>query len=239
MTDAIRRLARTAGAVIACASLLAPAFANAAQAVDPAVVARNTAIIDKTAGAAGVFKVEANGDIRHAQSGLRCPAAFPAAAFLRAEIFSPAGKGTDVGCDYGRLGPNGRAASELTILTTKSDTATLDDAFALDQMGVVKRMPQAKLLGPALTVSGAGKSEDPTFGAFRSAEYGVRLDGGRYISDLIVAVRHGWVIEIRATYLAASDDDADKSAKQPEDSISPAFALLAAIGSIGAAAPVQ
>jgi len=195
----MKRLAAAAGLL---ASLLATSASGAAAPDVSEARIRNADIVAKTPGADGVFGVEDNGDIRHVQSGLRCPAAFPTVAFSHAEIFSPPGLGTDMGCDYAREDAQGHAVTKLTIFATKVGDASIDQVFASDRAGLEKASPGAKYKGPALTVGqgAAGKSAPSPFGEFRSAEYAEVRGGAHYLSDLIVAVRAGWALEIRATF---------------------------------------
>jgi hypothetical protein len=221
---------------------LALASSGIASAQEPpaaSVKARNAAIIANTPGAAGVFKVEETGEVVHLQSGLRCPASFPSVAFWRAEIFSPPSLGTDVGCDYGRNGPDGKAVSKLTIFATKAPNTTLDEAFAGYRDEVTKNTPSAVYKGPAVEVSSpaGGPPTASPFGEFRSAEFEMRLGEARYLSDLIVGVRSGWIVEVSATFrsdvsVAAGQDGVAQATDATEDLAQPALAFLKAIGSV-------
>ena len=165
--------------------------------------ARNQEIVASTPEADGVFVVQENGSIRHVQSGMVCGARYPSYEFWHTEVFSSgAGKGTDVGCDYGRSGKDGLPAAELTVFAVKqADGLTLDQAFAAYRAQVVAMYPDAVSSGPALEIKLAGTDQDTyePFEEFRSAEFTRTLDGQIWTEDLIVLIRKGWVLEVRKT----------------------------------------
>jgi len=229
-------LARIAGGLALAAVLHAVAAAGTGE---DALRARNADIVARTPNTAGIFEVAANGDILHLQSGLRCPGAFPAVAFWHAEVFGPPNDGSDVGCDYGRNDAAGHPVSKLTIFATRMTHATLDDAFETYRGEVARSYPAARYTGPAIVVGPAGgaKPDARPFGAFRSAEYDVPVGGVHYCSDLVVAVRAGWVLEVRATYRTDAPADAHEAVAAVSDAAGPALALLAAVGSVGVKAP--
>ncbi|HEX4303581.1 MAG TPA: hypothetical protein VHZ78_12370 [Rhizomicrobium sp.] len=184
-------------------ALVSPALA--ADAPDPAVTAKNREMIAGTPQAAGVFVVQDDGAIRHVQSGLICPARYPNVTFYDVQVYpSDAGLGTDVGCDYRRADDKGGAWSKLTIFVTKAapDT-TADSAFERYQKELMQATPDAAPLGPAFANDPNGKHPDSPLAKARSEEYRVTLNGAVYTSLLIVTVKAGWTIEIRATYIGS------------------------------------
>ncbi len=70
------------------------------------------------------------------------------------------------------------------------------------------------------------------FGDFRSAEYRLEIGGIHYLSDVVVGVRSGWIIEVRATF--ATDVSSLQSAEDAVgDAAMPGVAFMTAVGSVG------
>jgi hypothetical protein len=171
---------------------------NAAWVANAATIAHIREVVGNTKGADGVFVVLDNGDIRHVQSGLVCPAKFPNVDFWHAEVFDSSGQGTDVGCDYGRQGPAGHWVSKLTIYATRApDGLTLDQAFAQDRGEFMQVSPNAVSQGDAVKVQG---STSP-LPEIRSEEFVSMRGDGEYTDDVLVAMQSGWILEIRTTFL--------------------------------------
>jgi len=177
---------------------------NPAWIASPEAIARTRAIVANTKGTDGVFTVGDDGSIRHVQSRLLCPPKFPNVDFWHAEIFdSSLGPGSDIGCDYGRNGPDGYAISKLTIFATKvPDDLTLDQAFQHYRGQLLRVAPGAKSEGQALDVKNDGSSSFPDI---RSEEFAETRDGQDYTTQILVAVGKGWVFEIRTTFEGASN----------------------------------
>jgi len=169
---------------------------------DAKTIAHVQEIVNGTAGSDGVFTVRDNGEIAHVQSGLVCPPKFPNVDFWHAEIFdSPLGKGMDVGCDYGRNGPDGHPVSKLTIFATKAPAPiTLGQAFSQYRSAVMQVSPNAVSQGEALNIEEKSGGSKHLLPEVRSEEFCETRDGKVYTSDLVVAVSGGWMLEIRATF---------------------------------------
>jgi hypothetical protein len=218
-------------AFVALASLPARA------ADDPSVLkAENTAIVAATPEAAGVFTVQDDGTIRHVQSGLVCPAKYPNAAFYHVLVYRP--DGTDVGCDYRRADGKGGAWAKFTIFAVKAaDGLTTDQAFAGYQKELVQAYPDARPLGEA--VQGDPKDTNSPFAGMRSGEYLVTWNGQDYTTQLYVVVSHGWVIEVRTTFVGlpnavdAGREGADSAVLEMGDRIAGFKALADALGTLG------
>ncbi len=220
--------------------LLALALTAPAQAEDkpsPAEAAKlradNLAIAAADKDTDGVFRVQDDGTIKHAQSGIVCPAGYPNVSLYHLFVYD-GGKGLDVGCDYRRADDKGGANAKLTIFAVKEGGGmTLDSAFAQFRNEVVQTSADLRPQGPALTVRDEGGS---TFPPFRSEEFLIRLNDRDYTSDLIVAESRGWIVEIRATFTglpsvvagAAEADAADSVA----DRVMTSSALLQALGTL-------
>lgn len=179
---------------------------NPAWIADAATIAHIRSIVANTAGTDGVFVVGDDGSIRHVQSGLVCPPKFPNVDFWHSQIFSsPLGKGMDIGCDYGRAGPNGHAISKLTIFATKApDGLALDQAFAADRNDVVRTYPDAVSQGTAFKIEDKSGDHSNPFPEIRSEEFLITIGGQKYTSQVLVAVQNGWILEIRATFAGTS-----------------------------------
>jgi hypothetical protein len=230
------------GWVLLAAGVLAmPALGQVPAAAPPsadqvtATRTHNQEIVARVPEAADVFVVGDDGTIKHLQSGLVCPSSFPSAEFYHALVFPSAEKGGDVGCDYRRADERGGAYAKLSIFATKAGAdTTLDSAFAGYQREVAKTDANVRTLGPALK----SKSQMPT--DFRSEEYLVTMNQRDYTSDLIVAIKAGWVIEIRATYVGKPNEIEITKEGGPNaatvalgDRVAPFTAFFAAIGTVG------
>jgi hypothetical protein len=157
---------------------------------------RNQLIVAQVPGSEGVFSVQSDGSIRHAQSGLVCPAEYPNVQFYH--VFVYARDGSDVGCDYRRADDKGGAWSKLTIFATKAAPGTnLDQAFARYHNEVLQSSPGAKSQGPAIRDQSSAPSLLPEI---RSEEF-EPLNGATYTSQLFVAIVSGWIVEVRATFI--------------------------------------
>ncbi len=211
------------------AVVLLGAAASAAPPAKPGVRAKNVEIVAGDPDTAKVFKVQANGDILHLKSGLRCPGSFPHVDFWHADLFPAQALGDDVGCDYGRSGPDGTWVSKLTIFATRADSASLDVVFSSLKAEVAKEGPDAQYKGEAIK-AGPGPL---SLGEYRSAEFVGTLDDGRpYASDLIVAIRNGWILEIRATF-ATRTADGEAVASAADDVAGPSLAFLKVVNTVG------
>lgn len=211
----------------ACLVLTAAAFAAHAETPNPAPTVAQ--LMARTPEANGIFTAADDGTAHHIQSGLICPASFPNLNIWHLEIF--AADGTDVGCDYGRNGPDNQAMSKLTIYATKAQPGdTVDAAFGRYQAEIASNYPGATSKGPAITLGGGSFS--PEIQAMRSAKYDLTLNGHAAQSQLVVAMKAGWVIEIRATTVTEVGD-VDQAAKAVGDEALPFVALTQALDSVG------
>jgi hypothetical protein len=179
---------------------------NAAWTASSETIAHIRDLVAHAVGTDGVFIVNDDGSVRHIQSGLLCPPKFPNVDFWHAEVFSSSlGKGTDVGCDYGRGNPNGKAVAKLTIFATKApEGMTLDQAFAKYRNEVLTTYPNATSRGEAIQDT-TPPDQRQTHPGLRSEEFLVQIDGAPFTSQLIVEVKSGWMIEIRSSFLGKSD----------------------------------
>jgi hypothetical protein len=185
-----------------CALTVAgPAWSQTAAQTIPEI---NAEIVARTPGALSVFKAQADGQILHVQSGFRCPAATTSMNFWHAEVFAPAG--TDVGCDYGRADATGRAVAKLTLFLVKAGEKSLDQVFEGYKGEAMQAMPALTYKGPALAAQGASASP---YGEFRSAEFTGRYNGVPTDSQLLVAIRRGWILELRVTFRTEVTDKSD------------------------------
>jgi hypothetical protein len=190
-------------AMLAVALFAAPAWGQLppAQPETPELRAATKRVTEKlvaeTPGGSEVFSVLEDGSVKHLQSGMVCPAAFPNVGFSRLVIFPSSEKGADVACDYIRGNVNGGAYAKLTIYATKaSPDTTLDSAFAGYQREIAAAYKKFQVLGPALRAEDKSGKLPPS----RSEQYLVNFNQRDLTSDLIVAVNAGWVIEVRSTY---------------------------------------
>jgi hypothetical protein len=168
-----------------------------------ALKSHNQDIVAGTPEADGIFVVQDDGSIKHVQSGMVCGARYPSFEFWHVEVSSSgADKGSDVGCDYGRNGKDGRPVATLTVSAVRqADGLTLNQAFAGYRAQILAAYPDAVPSGPALEIKLADTDEDTygPFEEFRSEEFVRKLDGEDWTEDLIVLVRNGWVLEVRKT----------------------------------------
>jgi hypothetical protein len=183
--------------------LAGPASAQTARRTAPET---NAEIVARTPNALGVFKVQADGRILHLQSGFLCPAALPSMSFWHAEVF--ARTGADVGCDYGRADLAGHSIAKLTLFLVKGGDRPLDAVFEGYKAEAARAMPTLSYRGPALTVE-SGQPDASSYGDYRSAEFVGQLNGVDTDSQLLVAIRRGWILELRLTYRTQVGDIAD------------------------------
>jgi hypothetical protein len=113
----------------------------------------------KRPGTLGVFEAQADGTVRHLQSGFICPARLPNVNLWNLQVIpSPLGPGTDVGCDYGRVAggqSDQRRRSETHDLPRQSPGGmTLDDAFKRYQMEMFGANPSASSTGDVIRFQG-------------------------------------------------------------------------------------
>jgi len=220
------------GAAAIFIALLFGTVPLSAQAQD--IKARNAARLARTPATEGIFALEDNGDIRHLQSGMKCIAGYPNVEFFAVMIFPSAmGDGMDVGCDYARVDGQNRAVSKLTVFAVKAPAGmTLDQAFDQYNREVLTKAPTAKHVGPVMTMNSVKGSE--ALPEFRSAEYDVVGNGISYRTDLVVALKAGWIVEIRATFLTGAVATEQDAAARAGDIVAPGVALLTAIQHIAA-----
>jgi hypothetical protein len=185
-------------------SALAAAFVEPAIAADPVTPGNpnpSAEMLIRNPGTLGIFETQSDGSIRHIQSGFVCPAGFPTVNFWNLQVVpSPLGPGTDVGCDYGRVRggqiSNG-AESKLTIYIVKAQPRmTLDDAFARYQNEMHGANPTARSRGEVIHLQGP-TGELP---GVRSEGAEIVIGNRRYMTELVVSLIAGWIIEIRSTY---------------------------------------
>lgn len=180
----------------------------------------------------GVFEARDDGAARHIQSGMICPRKLGTLNVWRFQVYpSPAGPGTDVGCDYGIQGLDDLWVCKLTLFAIKAEAGeTADTAFRRYKDEVERAYPQAKYLGPAVTFKG----ETPAYVEHvRSAEYEIVADDIRYQSDLVVMLAGGWIFEIRGT--GRMDVVQEEAAAAVSCLVAPSFALTMTADSIGTA----
>ena len=184
--------------------LIAAQIALAAEPVVSGNPAPTADMLMKRPGTLGVFEPQADGSVRHVQSGFVCPAQLPNVNFWGLQVIpSPLGPGTDVGCDYGRVAggqiANG-AEAKFTIYLVKAQTGmTLDDAFRRYQMEMFGANPNARSTGDVLRFQG---STDGLPGV-RSEGAAIAIGNRPYKTELVVSLVRGWIIEIRSTYPTA------------------------------------
>ena len=213
------------GSAVLALGLLAPAAAMAD--INAPSVAE---ILARTPEANGLFAADDKGAARHLASGLVCPLVFPNVNLWHLEVFAP--DGSDVGCDYGRNGATGRATTKVTIFVTKAQPgATVDRVFTDYQTGIKMKYPDAQATGPAIRFQG-----DPPDGMkdIRSEEYSLVFDGHKAVSDLVVTIQAGWVIEIRSTTMTEVTD-ANAAGMAAGDMALPFLTLTQAVATVGKA----
>jgi len=178
--------------------------ALAAEPVIPGNPAPLVEMLMKRPGTLGVFEAQADGTVRHLQSGFICPARLPNVNLWNLQVIpSPLGPGTDVGCDYGRVAggqaTNG-AEAKLTIYLVKAQAGmTLDDAFKRYQMEMFGANPSASSTGDVIRFQGSTEG----LPGVRSEGATMAIGNRPYKTELIVSLIRGWIIEIRSTYPAA------------------------------------
>jgi hypothetical protein len=197
----------TLRAAFALIGAIIAAFALPALAAEPVVPGNPAPTADalvRRPGTLGIFEAQADGSIRHVQSGFACPSGLPNVNFWNLQVIpSPLGLGTDVGCDYGRVRggqvSNG-AESKLTIYIVKAQAGmTLDDAFRRYQMEMFGANPGARSSGEVIHLQG---SSDGLPGV-RSEGAAIAIGNRPYMTELVVSLVNGWIIEIRSTYPTA------------------------------------
>jgi hypothetical protein len=222
-------------AMIASAMICAtsPAFSDPSPEALAAAKEHNQSILAKSPDAEGVFIVQDDGTIKHLQSSLVCPNYFPNVELWHLEVFkSDAGKGMDVGCDYGRNEADGKWMSKLTIFAAHApEGTTLDAAFQNYRNQVVQVTPSAVSQGEALR-SGNKPADDP-LPSYRSEEFVSQHDGTAETDQLYVFVADNWMYEIRVTFLGLPNridlkkgDTAETAQKMAGDRVMGAVSLL-------------
>lgn len=161
----------------------------------------------------GVFTAGAEA-ILHVQSGLHCPAYVGNAYLSHAFVFdSPAGRGFDVGCDYGRRSAPGsdEAIAKHTVYAVKRTAGeTIDAVFARYQKEMHGSVPSDASSGRASLIM----TNPPTgFPEFRSEEtFYAGRSGRKWQTEVLVAFQGDWIIEVRSTrhsqYHVANDEEA-------------------------------
>ncbi len=138
--------------------------------------------------------------MRHLQSGLVCPEAIGYDNLWKLAVFDP--QGGDVGCDYGHVGKDNIIDSKLSLYATRAGAGdTVDAAFARYQTEVTQVSPGAKVVGPVFS-----DLSPETAQMTRSERYNLSYQGHPFISDLVVALKAGWVIEVRNSVMTAPSD---------------------------------
>ncbi len=216
---------RALGLAIGICSLVLPVWAQAEAIVNPAPTAAE--ILAQTKDASDVFAATDTGDLRHLQSGMVCPISFPNLHMRTLTVF--AADGSDVGCDYGRNGRNNVTVSKLSLYATKASPGdTVDAAFARYQLEVHQGSPNALVKGGVVGFTGQLADD---MKSVRSEEYDIVIDGRHFQSDLIVAIKDGWIIEVRGT--SPSEGTAEEAAAAAGDQAAPVLTLLQAMNTIG------
>jgi hypothetical protein len=209
---------------------------------DAATIAQVRNIVANTQGAEGVFVVQDDGRIRHVQSGLICRAKYPNVSFWHAFVYpSSAGLGTDVGCDYGRYGSDGKAVSKLSIFATKThEGMTLDQAFARYRNEVVQSTPDAVSHGDAVGIENKDSGQSSGLPEIRSEVFSEVLDGRPFVSQLLVTMHGGWIIEIRTTFegvgidvVTTKDGGVAEAVLEAGDRLMLTHAFVEAISTVG------
>jgi hypothetical protein len=225
---------RTRNLVLACsfgfALLSCPAAAIAQQDEgEPTELIRQ--VLLEADGVDGVFSADGAGNAKHAQSGLVCPAYVQTAFLFQIMSFdSPRGKGTDVGCDYGRRMEPGssKAAAKHTVFAVKApEGMTLDEAFAQYQDEMHQTVPaNARSGGESLHL----EDRPPGFPDFRSEELFYTSGGRDMQTEVLVTIINGWIIEVRST---RTSQYAMKAPEEGPDQIIGTTLFFDAIASLG------
>lgn len=227
---------RPAIALLVLALLLPPALGADAP---EALKAHNQQIVSAASGSDGVFAVQDDGRVRHVQSGLVCPASYPNVEFYAVLVYPSKGApGLDVGCDYRRADTQGGADAKLTIFATQMPAgATVDQAFTGYRAELMQTWPAAVSQGEAFHIDST--QSRPPFD-IRSEEFVMPFNNRQYTTQLIVAVSHGWTIEIRSTFTGLpnevkleKDSGPDAAALGAGDRIMGIKAMFDAYGTVG------
>ena len=209
--------------------ILAAALATSAGAAEIANPAPSVdQLLASTPEAKGVFVAGGAGSAQHIESGLICPATFSNFALWHLEVFNP--NGTDIGCDYGLQGIDNKWAAKLTIFAVKApDGMTVQNAFGQYSNEIRQAWPGYKLREPATNF----KRDAPGMENALGEEYELTMKGQVSVSDLLVTVQNGWIIELRL-----SEDEANfKNGESPADTNALGAALAQAIKTVGQTAP--
>lgn len=192
-TEQVRFFAR----VIVPLLLLTSVHSGMAAPPSPTVT-RNKAIVAASDAAGSIFSVRADGSILHRPSGAVCPSDFEYMHLADIQIYPATTPGDDIGCDYGRVGPDGYFASKLTIFIVRVPDGTTLDSVYEKYRNEVLATPSA-VEGPAsLHIADEKTGSDDS--SYRASGFSITLDGRRYHSELLVSLRGEWAIEVRATY---------------------------------------
>ncbi|MBS0469998.1 MAG: hypothetical protein JSR60_02915 [Proteobacteria bacterium] len=197
-------------------------------------------------GRPGVFERDAEGSMRHIASGLICSAAVPGYDLEAPDVwFDPLPKPhpnrQPDGCLYDRIGCKICAAAlllaEMKVEFIKApDGATLDSVFAKVQAEILAAHPNAAVAHPALHL---GERDD-----YRAAGYDISTGGNPFGSgpfadresppyhwELIVGLRHGWIVKVLAMYphapFAIDNRDAMPELKYQIEDIQSAYVAYA------------
>lgn len=214
------------------AAVISSGVSTAAWAATPDTAPPVLDVLKNTTGAIGVFVSTEDGSIRHVQSGMVCPAVFPNLNLWHLKVYVAGG--SDVGCDYGRNGPEGRWTSKLTLYAVKAGPSdTSESAFTRYRSDLLAVYPNARALGPALTVENVTSEGDtfPGMETMRSEEYEIVMEGRRLLGTLIVATKAGWIVKVRASTFTDVSSDSE-AAKATSDLAAPGLALFQALGSV-------
>jgi hypothetical protein len=211
-------------------------WALASAPVLAADVGGGAAILARTPEADGIFAVQPDGSLRHLQSGLICRVKYPDVSLVRLEVFkSNLGPGADVGCDYARPAAGGGDEAELTVFATKMTAGETLDSVYSQRLAEVRSREGKSEARPAVSFEGGGERS-----AVRSAEFDLMIGGRAYLSDVIVSVKAGWSIEVRATYpkdVVLRGDRGPEEAAEKFDAPVPLIAWLQADSSVGQGSP--
>jgi len=210
-------------------TLLASAwFALPCNAAEPVILGNPNPSVEELMrarpGSAGVFVPQPDETIRHVQSGFVCPDRLPNVNFWSLLITpSPLGPGNDVGCDYGRM-KDGKTANgaetKFSIVIAKAQPGTtLDDAFKRYQADMHRAFPNWKLKGPVIGPDSIRvRRSDGTPVAlpeFQSEADDVMVDNRPFISELVVGVFGGWIVQLRTSYPQLTGDDRANGVDRP------------------------
>ncbi len=185
-------------------------------------------ILAGTPNSQGLFVETGDGAARHVASGLICPPTIGKVNIWHIDAF--VADGSDVGCDYGRNGPDKQWTAKLTIFAVRAGPGeTVDTAFARYRAEVKATYPGAITKGSAIKF---GDGTPPQgLEDIRSEEYDNRIQGKRYTDDLVVALRGNWVIEVRLT-TATDVSSSAEAALAIGDLALPTLAMLQATSTI-------